>query len=97
MYEDEYDYDDEDEYEYDGEDERNTKATVKRTAVLSGNSSDKEETRHKRHIDVHEERYVPSHTHLSRSKSEGLRIYATYFGGGHKNNYSSESQNLKHR
>lgn len=90
VYEEEYEYDNEDSYEYDDSDEPEKKPTVKRTAVLSESlvSKQTEETRGSRSkrevVPVVDERYVPSTAQLdalhSRGKSDGLRIYATYFG-----------------
>lgn len=93
VYEEEYEYDNEDSYEYDDSDEPEKKPTVKRTTILSESliSKQAEETRGRSKREVRDpvvpvvdERYVPSTAQLnalhSRGKSEGLRIYATYFG-----------------
>lgn len=94
MYEEEYEYDNEDgSYEYDETDEPEKKPTVKRTTILSESliSKQTEETRNRSKREVRDpvvpvvdERYVSSTAQLntlhSRGKSEGLRIYATYFG-----------------
>lgn len=94
VYEGEYEYDNEDSYEYDDSDEPEKKPTVKRTTILSesliSKQTEERRDRSKREVrdpvvPVVDERYVPSTAPLnalrhSRGKSEGLRIYATYFG-----------------
>lgn len=83
----EYEYDAEDDTSYYDDNEDDKKGTVKRTAILSQdvkNKTGRERLRRRRAVPVLEERYVPSTKNLwdvinSRNKSEGLRIYATYF------------------